>query len=483
MQVYGRQLKIIDLSYLLVSLLVFVYVLVRALKVDITYDEVWTIFDFIPNSYYYILNFTPPDTNNHILNSIAIKLLYSFLPDTVFVARIPNVIALLFYLVFGNKLCKHFFGDWIGFILFLALTLNPFALDFFGLARGYGLVLGMQMGALYHLLRYFEEKKHSSLVYISLFSFLMILSNFSTLYFYLGWLGVFFISLLIDRQKIVPRSGIVLVFTVLIAAVVWEPIRKLIEIKGFYVGGTTGFYQDTIWSLTRYSMYSMEKSDWNQLVCGSLFVAVLICVVMAFFAEGKKTNFFITLGILLITALATIVQHYLLDGLYLVDRTALFFYPIMILLLFFAIRTFDSQKLSLSLSVVMGILIVINFLRNANTYKSLLWYFDSHSSEIYSYINKEGEKQKRKQKVDYCWPFESNLAFHIKNGEYPYLSNARKSYFEVNDSCDFYLYLGGKLDVIPYNPSKQLILSDSRKRDTVFSFPEEEVYVFKINAK
>src|SRR5688572_4654039 len=128
MLLFGRQLKTLDLSYVLVFLLVFVYVFIRAVKLDITYDEVWTLFDFIPNSYYYILNFTPPDTNNHVLNSISIKFLYSFLPDTVFVARIPNLIALLFYLYFALKLCKRFFKDWFGFFVFLALTLNPFAL-------------------------------------------------------------------------------------------------------------------------------------------------------------------------------------------------------------------------------------------------------------------------------------------------------------------------------------------------------------------
>lgn len=481
MQVSAQAAKTIKGGYILLSVFVFVYVLIRALNLDVTYDEVWTIFDFIPNTYYYILNFTPPDTNNHILNSIAIKFLYSFLPDTVFVARVPNVVALLFYLFFAMKLCREFAGDWKGFFLFIVLTLNPYALDFFGLARGYGMVLGMQMAALYHIFKYFENKQNKSLAFVSLFSLLMILANFSSLYFYLGWLGVFFISLVVRREKVIAPFAIVSGFTLLIAAVIWEPIRKLIEIDGFYVGGKNGFYEDTVWSLLRYSIYQMERSDWNQLLSSVLFVASAICIVLAFFGEGTKARFRLSVGMLSITALATIVQHFVLDGFYLIDRTALFFYPLMILTLFFAIHSFEPRKLSFLLSLGLVFFAVGNFILNANTYKSLNWYYDSHTSEMFEYINKTGEKQKRKQKVDYCWPFESSLAYHLKSGKYPYLENARKSYFEVNDSCDFYIYLGGKLDVIPYAPEKQFILQESRRKDTVFAFKKEGVYLFALH--
>ncbi|MBL7930372.1 MAG: hypothetical protein JNL60_00635 [Bacteroidia bacterium] len=478
MHLSAKALKTINLSYLLLSVFVFGYVLLRAMISDITYDEVWTIFDFIPNSYFHILNFTPPDTNNHILNSISIKFLYSFLPDTVFVARIPNVIALLFYLFFAVKLCKKFLGGWKGLLLFVALTLNPYALDYFGLARGYGMMLGMQMAALYHVFKYFETKQNKHLFYLSLFSLLMILANFSSLYFYLGWLGVFFISLWKDREYVFTRTAIVMLFTILITVIIWEPIRKLIEINGFYVGGTTGFYEDTIWSLVRYSIYEMERSDWNQLLSSALFTASVVCVLLAFFGEGHKNRFWLSLGILSITALATIVQHYVLKGFYLIDRTALFFYPVMILTLFFAIDRFDMSRLSMTLSLLIAFLILLNFVLNANTYKSLNWYFDAHTEEMLSYINKVGEKEKRKQKIDYSWPFESSLAYYMKSGKYPFIENARKSYFEVNDSCDFYIYLGGKLDVIPYAPEKQLILNDARRKDKIFEFKKDRVVLF-----
>ncbi len=479
-----KQHQPVQIWYFLVALLLFVYVLLRAILLDITYDEAWTIFDFVPATYMHILNYTPPDTNNHILNSMAVKLCYSILPNTVFVARIPNVIAFLSFLYYAIALCQRFFKGWLGLMVFLVLSLNPFALDFFSLARGYGMMLGMQLPALFYLLAYFENKTTKNFVLAALFSLLMILSNLSSLYFFLGWMGVFLIHLFVDRTKILLRMGIGLLAATIVTLFIWEPIRKLIEVGGFYVGGTTGFYHDTLQSLTRYSMCQMERSQLNEMVCLALCVFFTIAVVLAMILRAhSKHGFWICLATLVIAALATVVQHYALGGLYLVDRTALFFYPLIVLSLFFAFKVYSPGMLSFGAGFSFSLLVVLNFAGHANFYKSLLWYFDSHTTEVFEYINNKGATEHRIQKLDYSWPFESSVNYHLVTKRYPFVANGRKGYTEINDSSDYYLYLGGTLDAIHYEPDKQLILKDSRQRDTVFSYPGEKVYLFKLRKK
>lgn len=481
MRTPGKQHSAVDLVYLLVSVFLVVYVLLRAIFLDVTYDEAWTIFDFVQASYMHILNYTPPDTNNHILNSFGIKFLYSFLPDTLFVARLPNVLGFLFFILFAVKICRRFLKGWLGLLCFLALCLNPFALDFFSLARGYGLMLSMQLPALFHLLVYMETKREKHFFYASLFSLLMILANFASLYFFLGWMGVYLVDVFIERKSLFRRLGMAFVSSLVVTLFIWEPIRKLLEVGGFYVGGNTGFYHDTLQSLTRYSLYSMERTSMNEAVCAAFFVVFALAILLAMILRSHtKQTFWICLGITCIAALATTVQHHTVGGLFLVDRTALFFYPLIVLSLFFAFKVYSPGILSFGAGLAISLLLLLNFVSHANFYKSLLWYFDSHTTQVFEHINADGKKRGRVLKLDYSWPFESSFFYHLKTEEYPFVDNGRKGYTELNDSADYYLYLGGTLDAIHYEPDKQLILQDKRKKDTVFVFPDERVYLFKL---
>lgn len=466
------------LCYLLPSLFIFIYVLIRAINIDFTFDEAWTIFDFIPKSVLHIINYTPPDTNNHIINSLSIKFLYAFLPNTPFVARIPNILALISYLYFGAKLCQRYFKDTTGVLAFLVLLLNPFALDFFGLARGYGIVLGMQMPALYYILKYTEQGNLRFLAYSFLFSALMVLANFAALYFYLGWLGVFFLYLCVKRQITLKKMAIAGSITFLLTLILWEPLRKLIEVNGFFVGGKTGFYEDTLLSLTRYSMYEMEKTDANVWLCGVFFLVYSVIVFGSFLFKPNTTSALtILFSIILLASATLIIQHHVMDSLYLVDRMALFFYPLFVLTLFLGTEQIPASIISKGFAYLFAALFVINFSTHANLNKTLTWYFDSHTTKLLEQINKEGQALNKKQKIDYSWPFVAGIDYYLKTKKYPYIESIKSGYMELNEDYDYYIYLGGRLDVIYYNPEEQLILNTSY--DTIRSFPAEQVYLYK----
>ncbi|MCH8554049.1 MAG: DUF2827 domain-containing protein, partial [Schleiferiaceae bacterium] len=72
--------------------------------VGATYDEVWTITHFAKFYYPDVLTCTPCDANNHILNTLFIKVLFTLFGESLFLARLPNVLAFLMYSSYCAKI-------------------------------------------------------------------------------------------------------------------------------------------------------------------------------------------------------------------------------------------------------------------------------------------------------------------------------------------------------------------------------------------
>src|SRR5680860_1024904 len=180
----------VQLFYLLIALLSIAYVVIRAYVVGVTYDEAWTINGFVPQEFEEIFNNIYPDANNHIFNTLLIKLLFLFDNDSLFLARLPNILAFGLYVFYAYKLSYKYLSQFIGIGCFLLLLLNPFVLDFFGLARGYGLALGFEMAALYFTIQYFNAAKMKYSLFALVSAALAVLCNFTFLNFYLVLLVV-----------------------------------------------------------------------------------------------------------------------------------------------------------------------------------------------------------------------------------------------------------------------------------------------------
>src|SRR5690349_20945978 len=94
----------------LLSIFVFLYVLYRAVHVGITYDEAWTLKSFVPLGPMHIINYSPSDANNHILNTLLIKLFYFIEPTAIFFSRLPTVLAFILYLYSSYKISEFLSG-------------------------------------------------------------------------------------------------------------------------------------------------------------------------------------------------------------------------------------------------------------------------------------------------------------------------------------------------------------------------------------
>jgi hypothetical protein len=473
--------KIVQVSYCIIGLLVFLYVLYRAIKIGVTYDEAWTINSFVPQNFINILNYSPCDANNHIINTLLIKLLFLFGNHSLFIARLPNVLAFIMYVVFSYKIASRYLSSLLGICLFLLLILNPFVLDFFSIARGYGLSLGFLMASLYYVISYFLNQQPTKIIFSLIFGAMAVLCNFSLLnYFLVLLIAINIVSYFFSKQYNF-KQNLFFSFAVLISLIVtiYEPIRKLKANGNLYYGGDNNFYSDTLISLTKYTFYTSNTNIAIEYSLNTFIVVILISILLSFYYNRSLlTSKNLVLGITLLCILSVVVQHYLLGTLYLIDRTALFFYPLFILCLCFSLNEFSKKRISKIIAFVVVLSFGINFFRNTNFYKTAIWYFDAHSISILNELNEKGKVKNRKIKIDFSWPFQSSINYYVNNNKFPFIEivKNKQDREELNTMAEYYIYLNQSLEKVGYDANSQKI--NSFTKDIFKQYKNEKIIIF-----
>ena len=275
----------------------------------ITYDEAWTLSTFVPLKVSDIFLFNPADANNQILNTLLIKLFFVFGNHSLFIARLPNVLAFAVYAFFTFRMTEGSRNFITGLFLFILLLFNPFILDFFSLARGYGLAIAFQMGSLYYLMMFGNKIEWRKFAVSLLFAMFAVLSNFTFLYFFLTILILGIGLSLITFKNFKRISKVILtalVASVLLAAMLVVPIIKLIDNGGLYYGGTTGFYHDTLISIFAFSLYHPYDAGIAQSMLNAFLIIlgaiIVYCLIKrqgldALFLQGKTVLISLLTGI------------------------------------------------------------------------------------------------------------------------------------------------------------------------------------------
>ena len=141
------------------SPIVLSYVATRAAKLCITIDEASTYNCHVTGGWLDIILFRTdglPD-NNHVLYTLLCKASVMLFGLSELTLRMPSLLGCLFYLLGLNLCLRRIASGWKIVPGLLAVGLNPYVIDFLGLARGYGLGLGFTMLGLAALLSSFTE--------------------------------------------------------------------------------------------------------------------------------------------------------------------------------------------------------------------------------------------------------------------------------------------------------------------------------------
>lgn len=178
------------------------YFIVRACTVFYMHDEIVTKWiymvdwNFIPGNGYV-------DANNHFLSSFLGGLfLKLFNSDAMLVIRLGSVLTfpLYFWSIYGFR---KFFNNKVNFYaLLVGLSCTALIVEYFGLARGYGISFAFSMAGMHQLLRYFNGFGNRALLFSTLAWLMAICANLTLIPFCAAALILLIVFALKGKSKL-----------------------------------------------------------------------------------------------------------------------------------------------------------------------------------------------------------------------------------------------------------------------------------------
>ncbi len=438
------------------------YTATKAYLLSITWDEAYSFTEYVRRGMSYPTKFESMSANNHLLLTWMDVLLVKCFGLNELVLRIPALLAHLIFLFFSAKLLMHFHNRWLILSGFLIINLNPYLLDFFSLARGYGLSIGLMMGSIYYLFVFQKEFKNKHALNAMLFGSLSVLANYVLLNYFLGLFACIFI---INVLRIINAGGsgskkisfwksswaVITVFLLLLILVL--PIAFGLRTAGaLYFGAENGFWSDTVRTIVDRWFYELNYNYWIlRLAKGSIVAVLLGATILVVIRLKQKqftfnNSFLVTiLMICLFCASSTIAQHYLLHTLYLIDRTALFFTVLFPIIFVFFIEELAKKKAQVAfISYSAAIFVTVHMVQAFNLSYVLEWKWDANTKEMLVDLEKLKQVPPEKGNISMSIPllFEAGINFYRGMNHLNWLNTvARSSRRALSDD---YYYLSPK---------------------------------------
>ncbi len=421
----------------------------RAAFVSMTFDEIWSLNHYASAPWADIFAFKPVSANNHLGNTVLMKLALKAFSNAPFALRLPNLLAHVMYLAFSIALARRLRqGVWV-LLAFFLLNFHPFLLDFFSLARGYGLALAMTMGSLYHLFAFRENAFSRHLVFNVVFAAMSVLFNFSFLHFFLAdmavltmliysharaWDGELRIALLTAVKRLAP----ILIACIGLYLFMRHPVRALVEAKELFYGGSTGFWSDTVFSLAHSVLYKMDywRSDVDLLLkfCMLSLFGMFLAFSIELSERGtrlRESPGMLAFLLLIIPAIVGTVQHFEIGSLFLIYRTALFLLPIYMLGLVLLLRTCakvpEFRRVVAGISVGIALLLGLHNARAMNLSHCAEWSFDADTEHMMLDLaaDRAGRGEAGAASIGVSWQMKPSTNYYRKFLQYDWLGEAK----------------------------------------------------------
>ncbi|MCB0614553.1 MAG: glycosyltransferase family 39 protein, partial [Phaeodactylibacter sp.] len=237
-------------TLIILSILAFLYCLARAVGLSMTHDESATVLEFASRPFWKVVTNDPGRANNHLLNTLLIQF-FTLFGNNKFLIRLPNLLAGGLFLYFSYRLVRAIAtGWWEQLLAFSLLVFNPYLLEFFSLARGYGLGMGFMVGSLYFLHRFREARQLRPLAWSMGLAVLACYSNLTMLTYFVALIVVANLLMLlpvkeINRRRWLRANLTILFFSLVLFALIFAPLSALIREGELYYGGTRGVLPNT----------------------------------------------------------------------------------------------------------------------------------------------------------------------------------------------------------------------------------------------
>lgn len=436
------------------------YVVLKAYSASFTHDESFTYLGYVHEPFMDIISYKRAYTNNHILNTVLIKYSEHFFGSSELALRLPNILACLLYLIYAFKLLKR-----VSLVLlipgFIMLILNVGMVDFFSLARGYGLSFAFMLMSLYHLIRYFENSSKKDLMLFNAGAFLAVLSNFSLLNFYVSALVVYNVISMINAKlnsdapyRFFKINRIHFISLLVFIAVLYEPFRRISRKGMLDFGGKNGLLEDTFGSLIRDVLYEtmIPLERFYIILALVVIMLVVIGIVIAkniytrnsLFLNKHRPLLMVYLTFLCII-LVSVAQHLLIHNDFYTGRFALFLYPLLMLSFIYFMNYLAElhyKKTVMGISTALALLLLLNFSVNMNLHFFKEWKYDCETKAALEVLTKEHLKTTKplhKVKLGINWLFEPTTNFYRYTHNLNWLAKTHRDGLKKTDDY-YYLF-------------------------------------------
>lgn len=469
------------------------YTTLRAASVSMTHDEcgsflIWLDFPIFtchadPNCW--------GSANLHFLYVLLMKGSVQLFGNSELAIRLPALLGHVVYMVCSWKLVRSWAPNkgWLALFGFVILNFNPFMLEFFALARGYGLGVSMSMVGLYFMSRYFQTGKTGMLAAALGGGFLAAMANFTFLLFFAAqlcvwagnWLLLFFLRKktgpLASQPEAAPTAAnglglhrpasffpqllVVAGVSALLAWLVLPPIRLLSQ-NGEFEWGAGSFY-DTFITSMRVTLYGGKYfHGHNAELLGGILVALLLAAgwfsVKSLWRNpgGVGERFFLAAVLFpLLVSGATIVQHQLLGSQYLVNRTTLILFPLCILpifLLFAEVLKQKTTRLRILPPLLIALFCVVHLFRVGLKDYSSEWYYDAGTKQMLFYLH-DKLPPGQKVKLGLHWLYHPSSSFYFKTVPFDFAAEplVYSKSLRRDDYYDYYYVQPSDIDSLPKN--------------------------------
>lgn len=456
----------------------------RAATYPFTHDESLSYAGFTWAPYWQL------EANNHPLNTFLMQVCAHTLGSSELSLRLPNLLAHALYLGCSLVLLRRFRHPALQVAGFVLLNLNPYQLDFFALARGYGLAMGFELLAITLLVQAHDARQRRQafapfLFLAALAGALAVLAIYSFVNFFLPMLLVSAWLLLSDEtgRRFQPNLAVTNLFLMLTGVfVLWVGVQLMVLQQNhmLYFGGQD-FFQDTLGSLVNNGLYDawpiFTLPQTLSQVVAVVFVLVAILALLLWLVKKEMSSLTIFVGVLLFAVALPYLQVRLFDTLYPMGRAALYYLPLFMLAVLSAFweihqafRLAWVKALALAAPALVALLLCWNFARSYNLHTTYEWGYEGNNKQVLALIDQDRAQYNPDGVITLGnnWLMEPSLNFYRITRGLDWLAEVQRGTIKQSDADYMYVF------------EKDLPGYDSAYYDVLARFPDTKTVLLRI---
>ena len=369
------------------------FVAYRAAIIPFTHDESSTWLNF---RFYNVLNclydyYCWQTANNHWLNTLLLQGSAAVFGESPLALRLPNVIAGAFYFIAAALMAHRYVkGSAMQIAAFLLLSGHLYLLDFFSLARGYGLMACGILWSVYALLRYLEQYSLRWLLCCIVALVLAVLSNFVALLCFVSVGVVWFFWMVSQKQfrLLFWHGSMWVLFSLMLAYLTYYPI-KILRGSGEFEWGEKNVVM-TLHDLMRNLLYGELPFGQNSrsilmwIVLGGILLVGFGVIRNKTFTA--RTQVVCLLALIVMNSVGIVCLQYFTGSYSPVGRKAIYLLPFLFAPLALGLNLVSVRRLATGLSVVVSVALILSVVRPSLWASTREWYYDAHYPELFSTI-------------------------------------------------------------------------------------------------